>query len=102
MLPWILGCLGCGGLAFVVMLVFFGGIGYLAEQAERAGGVSGDTTVVVDTSGVGTDTFSVETSTDGGSFEGTTDDTSTPADDDSQPSEGTGEGEIKEIQPLNP
>ncbi len=109
MLPWILGCGGCGAL-IVLALLFFGVIGYFAESAERAGAVEGDTTVVVDTSVVGTDSFEVNT-TDGGSFDGTTDDTSTPADD-SQPAdgtgegedtgEGTGEGEIKEIKPLNP
>ncbi|HEX9937672.1 MAG TPA: hypothetical protein VGB15_11140 [Longimicrobium sp.] len=111
MLPWILGCGGCG-LLIVLALLFFGVIGYFAESAERSRSVTGDSTVVVDTSVVGTDSFVVESD---GSFEGqgtpadeppaegATDDANTPTDD-APPADGTGEGEgeIKEIKPLRP
>ncbi|HYH82073.1 MAG TPA: hypothetical protein VEX86_19860 [Longimicrobium sp.] len=44
MLPWILGCGGCG-LLLLIALAVFGGIGYIASLGERAGG-DADTTVV--------------------------------------------------------
>jgi|GEM_PF-3108299 len=47
MLPWILGCGGCG-LLIVIALVVFGGIGYFARKAEQAG--AGGTRTAVDES----------------------------------------------------
>lgn len=43
MLPWLLGCGGCGAL-IVIALVVFGAIGYLKEKTARGGG--SDTTKV--------------------------------------------------------
>jgi hypothetical protein len=45
MLPWILGCGGCG-LLFVIALVVFGGIGYFARKADRTAGADGKRTAV--------------------------------------------------------
>ena len=73
-------------LAIVIAIVFFGAIGFFSERQRSARGLSSDTTVVSgDTTGMGTepgsdsDTMHViqpldESSTDGGTDAGTTDD----------------------------
>jgi hypothetical protein len=53
MLPWVLGCGGCGALIVIALLVF-GAIGYLGKKNERARGGGSDTTAVSEADQKGT------------------------------------------------
>lgn len=119
MLPWILGCGGCG-LLIVIALVVLGGIGYLGRRAEGGAAgtdttqaVSSDTTVVEGkpvgdpSSSTGAD---AGVTTDGTAADGTAADGSaaepavsgTQTTDDAPPPADGAEPDIKEIKPVSP